>query len=92
MKLDSMTGTIIYFIFIFAVFYFILIRPQQKRAKQHKELVSSLNINDEVVTAGGLFGTISKVKDTTVLLKIADKVEVEVLKGSISSRKSNEKE
>lgn len=92
MNLNSMTGTVIYFIFIFAVFYFILIRPQQKRTKQHKELVSSLKINDDVVTAGGLFGTISKVKDTTVMLKIAEKVEVEVLKGSISNRKSSEKE
>jgi len=89
---NSTMGTIIYFAFIFAVFYFILIRPQQKRAKQHKELVSTLNVNDEVVTAGGIFGTVTRVKDSTVWLKIADKVEVEILKTSISSRKPEKKE
>lgn len=91
MGLNSWTGTIVYFVFIFAVFYFILIRPQQKRQKQHKELITSLKVNDDVITAGGIFGSITRVKDNSVWLKVADKVEIEVLKSSVSTRQSGEK-
>ncbi|MGI6678637.1 MAG: preprotein translocase subunit YajC [Dehalobacterium sp.] len=78
-------GTIIYFIFIFGIFYLVLIRPQQKRQKQHRELLQSLKVNDDVITAGGIFGTITRVKDNSVWLKVADKVEIEVLKSSVSN-------
>lgn len=65
------------------IFYFLLIRPQQKQAKKKKELMESLEIKDQVVTIGGIYGTIMKVKDKTVILKIADKVEIEVLKSAV---------
>jgi preprotein translocase subunit YajC len=84
-------GTVIYFIFIFGIFYLVLIRPQQKRQKQHKQMVEGLKVNDEIITAGGIFGTITRVKDNSVWLKVADKVEIEVLKSSISTVQGTQK-
>lgn len=83
--MNNWMGTVIYFVFIFGIFYLVLIRPQQKRQKQHKEMVESLKVNDEVVTAGGILGTITRVKDNSVWLKVADKVEIEVLKTSVNT-------
>ena len=72
-------------ILIFAVFYFLLIRPQQKKLKEHRNMVSALRRGDKVVTSGGLIGTISKVvDDNEVLLEIADNVRVRVVRGTIS--------
>lgn len=64
-------------ILIFVLFYFVLIRPQQKRQKEHEKLVSSLKTGDKVVTNAGIHGVIANVKDKTVVLKIADNVKVE---------------
>ncbi|WP_420828422.1 preprotein translocase subunit YajC [Dehalobacterium formicoaceticum] len=89
--LESWMGTVVYFIFILGIFYLVLIRPQQKRQKQHRELLESLKVNDDVVTAGGIFGTITRVKDNSVWLKVADKVEIEVLKSAVSSVQGTEK-
>ncbi|MGI6629268.1 MAG: preprotein translocase subunit YajC [Bacillota bacterium] len=89
--MDNWMGTVIYFIFIFGIFYLVLIRPQQKRQKQHKQMVEGLKVNDEIITAGGIFGTITRVKDNSVWLKVADKVEIEVLKSSISTVQGTQK-
>jgi preprotein translocase subunit YajC len=71
-------------ILIFVVFYFLLIRPQQKRAKQHKETLSQLRRGDRVVTAGGIIGTVNKlVSDTEVVVEIAEGVRVRVLRATI---------
>lgn len=71
-------------ILIFVIFYFLLIRPQQQKQKQHAELVSKLKKGDHVVTTGGIYGIISTVKDRTVLLKIDENVKIEVQKNCIS--------
>ncbi len=71
-------------IIIFAIFYFLLIRPQQKQLKTHKEMLGSLKIGDNVVTSGGLHGKITGITDTIVTLEIAKDVKVKVEKGSIS--------
>ena len=70
-------------VFLFVIFYFILIRPQQKKQKEHAEMLTKLDKNDEVVTAGGIHGTIVSVGDKTAMLRIADNVKVEVEKSSI---------
>jgi len=70
---------------IFAVFYFFLIRPQMKQAKEHKQMVESLNKGDEVVTNGGMLGKINKVGDNFIILEIAKGVEVKVQKQAISA-------
>ena len=68
---------------MFVVLYFIMIRPQMKRAKEHKALVEALSKGDEVVTPGGIAGRIIKVGDSFVSIEIADKVEVQVQKPAI---------
>lgn len=86
--MDANTLNLLSIVLFIAIFYFVLIRPQQKQAKQRKELVESLKVKDEVVTIGGVYGTILKVKDTTVILKIADNVEVEILKTAIGYKQT----
>ena len=65
-------------ILLFAIFYFILIRPQQKRAKDHKQLLANLKKGDKVVSNGGIYGTIVGITDTVITLEIADKVKIKV--------------
>ena len=68
---------------MFVVLYFIMVRPQMKRAKEHKSLVEALSKGDEVVTQGGIAGRITKVGDSFVSVEIADNVEVQVQKPAI---------
>lgn len=72
-------------IFIGVIFYFLLIRPQQKQRKEQQALIASLKTGDKVVTSSGIYGLISNVKETTVLLKIADNVKIEIDKAAIAS-------
>ena len=74
-------------VLIFIIFYFLLIRPQKKTQDEHKKMVAGLKKNDEVVTSGGIHGTIANVKDDTVTLKVDDNVKVEVSKNSIAVMK-----
>jgi len=69
---------------MFAIFYFLLIRPQQKRAKQHKEMIEALKSGDQVVTAGGIHGKVVAVQDKVVTLEIAAGVRVKVNRVSIA--------
>jgi preprotein translocase subunit YajC len=70
---------------MFGAFYFLLIRPQQKRQKAHNELVAGLSVGDEVVTIGGLLGKITAVSDHYATLKIAENVEIKVQKNTVSA-------
>ena len=83
---------IVMLVIMFAIFYFLLIRPQQKRAKQHKELVNSLKAGDQVVTAGGVHGKVTAVQDTLVTLEIASNVRVKVNRSSIVGTKTDQLE
>jgi len=71
-------------ILIFAVFYFLLIRPQSKRAKELKQMISALAKGDEVVTTGGLLGKVTDVGETFVTVEIADGVQVKVQKNAVA--------
>ncbi len=78
-------GVFLPLILIFVVFYFLLIRPQQKKMKQHRGMVAGLRRGDRVVTAGGLVGTVAKVVDENeILVDIAEGVRVRVVRGTIS--------
>lgn len=70
---------------MFAIFYFLLIRPQQRKAKQHRELLGSLKKGDRVISSGGLHGIVTGLADDVVTMEIAPKVRVRVSRGSISS-------
>ena len=72
-------------VLIFIVFYFLLIRPQKKSQDDHKKMIEALKKNDEVITSGGIHGTITNVKDTTVTLKVDDNVKVEIQRNCITS-------
>ncbi len=72
-------------ILIFAVFYFMLIRPQMKRAKEHKKLVSELSKGDEVVTNGGLLGRITDVSDSFVTLELADNIKIKLQRHAVTN-------
>ena len=77
-------GAFIPLILMFAIFYFLLIRPQQKKAKLHRELLSSLKKGDRVVSSGGLIGVVTGLTDDVVTMEVAPKVRVKVSRGSIS--------
>lgn len=71
-------------ILIFVIFYFLLIRPQKSKEKEHRKMLSSLNKNDDVVTSGGIHGTIVNVKDKTVVLRVDENVKIEIEKNCIA--------
>ena len=73
------------FVFIFLIFYFLLIRPAQKRHKKHQNLMEQLKKGDHVITASGILGTVHGLTDTFVTLEIADNVRIRILKSQISS-------
>ncbi len=77
-------GFLLPMIVIFAAFYFLLIRPQQKKQKAHTALVSNLQTGDEVLTAGGILGKITGVSEHYVVVKIAENTEIKMQKASIS--------
>jgi len=72
-------------IFIFVIFYFLLIRPQQKQKKEHQSLLSNLKVGDNVLTAGGIYGRVTGLRDDKVTVEISDKVRVKVNRGHIAN-------
>jgi preprotein translocase subunit YajC len=72
-------------ILMFVIFYFLLIRPQQKKTKEHRQMISSLKKGDRIVTSGGIHGRITGLDDTTLTVEIADKVRVKVARGNVSA-------
>ncbi|MBW1996765.1 MAG: preprotein translocase subunit YajC [Deltaproteobacteria bacterium] len=77
-------GAFVPLILMFAIFYFLLIRPQQKKAKQHRAMLSSLKKGDRVVSSGGLHGQVTGLTDDVVTMEIAPKVRVKVSRSSIA--------
>jgi len=71
-------------VLIFVIFYFLLIRPQQKRAKEHRTLLSNLKLGDQVLTSGGIYGRVTGLRDDVVTVEISDKVRVKVNRGNIA--------
>ena len=81
-------GSFFPLIAIFLIFYFIVIRPERAKQKEHKEQLTKLGKNDQVVTTGGIHGTIVNVKPDTIILRIDDNVRVEVDKEAVTKIKS----
>jgi len=71
-------------ILMFVIFYFLLIRPQQKKTKEHREMITKLKKGDRIITSGGLHGRITAVGETTMTVEIADKVRVKVARGNVN--------
>ena len=72
-------------IIIFVIFYFLLIRPQQKKTKEHRQMVDNLKTGDRIITSGGLHGRITGVSESTLTVEIAEKVRVKVNRGSVTA-------
>ncbi|MDI3540898.1 Sec translocon accessory complex subunit YajC [Koleobacter methoxysyntrophicus] len=72
-------------IFIFIIFYFLLIRPQQKRDKERKQMLGSLKEGDQIITIGGIYGKILDIKDDIITLEIGDKVKIKVTRTAIGN-------
>ena len=82
----SGTGTLLFLVALFAIMYFVMIRPQQKQLKEHRTLLSALKKGDDVVTQGGVLGKIYMVTDKIVTLEVATGTRIRVLKTSIQGR------
>ena len=84
--MDSGIAQFIPLILIFVIFYFFLIRPQQKRVKEHKEMVKNLKRGDEVITSGGIIGKVDRVfEDDRIELEISEGVKVQVIRNTVQS-------
>lgn len=76
--------SLLYIVALFAILYFLMIRPQQQRQKKHQEMIKNLKVDDSVITVGGICGTVVKIKDNSVILRVADNVRIEFIKNAIS--------
>jgi preprotein translocase subunit YajC len=81
---NSSYMSVILIVGLIAIFYFMLIRPQQKRMRQQMELINSLRVGDDVMTSSGIYGTITEVEEETVLLEISEDVQIRVAKSAVS--------
>lgn len=77
-------GMMIPMLIIFGIMYFMMIRPQQRREKERKELINNVKSGDRVLFGGGILGTVTNVKEGTLLIKVADGVKVEAARGSVT--------
>lgn len=77
-------GMMVPMLIIFAIFYFMLIRPQQRKEKERRGMIAELKTGARVMFSGGILGTVTNVKENTFVVKIADNVKVEVVKGAVS--------
>lgn len=87
---SSLIFTLLPFVFIFAIFYFLVILPQKKQRQQLQDLVTQLKINDEVVTNGGIIGKIKEIKDTSFIIQSAEKSFLEVGKSAVVGKRAEE--
>jgi preprotein translocase subunit YajC len=83
-------GAFVPLILIFAIFYFLLIRPQQKKSKQHTSALEALKVGDSVVTSGGIYGKVSKIDGDQAVVEIADKVKVTIVKSQLYPQTNKE--
>jgi preprotein translocase subunit YajC len=77
-------GALVPLILMFVIFYFLLIRPQQKKTKEHKQLIQDLKKGDRIITGGGIHGRVTGVDETTLTVEIADKVRVKVNRSNVA--------
>jgi len=89
---ESAWGMFIPIVLMFAIIYFLMIRPQQKQAKKHKEMLGALKRGDQVVTNGGILGRVFQLNEGIVTLEVADNVKIKVLKSQITALIANEGE
>ena len=77
-------GSLIPLVIIFVIFYFLLIKPQQKRVKEHKKMIENLKKGDKIVTSGGIYGIVEAVNNNTVTVKVAENVKIKLGKSYVA--------
>ena len=82
---------IVFLVLIFGIFYFLLIRPQRKRQKEHEQLVRELQRGDSVLTAGGIFGVVESISEESVVIKVESGATLRVAKGSVALKREKDK-
>jgi preprotein translocase subunit YajC len=82
-------GMWIFLVVIFAIFYFVMIRPQQKRQKEHRQMMEGLQRGDKVITAGGIYGTIESINEDNVIIKVEGGTTMRVARGSVAMRRDD---
>lgn len=82
---DSLISTLIMFALIIGIFYFMILRPQQKRQKERQKMLDAVKKGDKVVTAGGLHGTVAGIDEKTVLLQVAENVKMKFDRSAVSA-------
>ena len=86
----SLIWTLLPFVFIFGIFYFLVILPQKRQRQQLQDMITQLKINDEIVTNGGVIGKIKEIKDTSFIIQSAEKSFLEIGKSAVVGRKAEE--
>jgi len=87
-RTQDLTGMLFPLVIFVVIFYFFIIRPQKKRQKQHDSLIGGISREDQVITIGGVFGTVREVRDDTFLLEVADGVRIRVLKSAVQTKRA----
>ncbi|NLW45571.1 MAG: preprotein translocase subunit YajC [Syntrophomonadaceae bacterium] len=81
---ETWTSSLMFLVAFFAIFYFLIILPRKKQEKKHKEMVQNLRVHDRIVTIGGIHGEVKKIKEKTLILKVSDNAEIEILKSAVA--------
>ncbi len=82
---QSLLGMLIPFILVFAIFYLIVILPARKRQKQHQRMIENLKPGDKIITAGGIYGVVTGLREDRIEIRIAPNVKIEITKGSVAA-------
>ncbi|MCG9969824.1 preprotein translocase subunit YajC [Pelotomaculum terephthalicicum JT] len=90
MGINSQYASILYIVVLFAILYFLMIRPQQQRQKRLQEMINNLKVGDRVITVGGMYGTIDKIKDDFFIIKVSDNVRIKFQKNAVGQVVSDE--
>ncbi|MDD5339061.1 MAG: preprotein translocase subunit YajC [Dehalococcoidales bacterium] len=86
---DSLWPMLVFLVVIFAMFYFLMIRPQRKRQKEHEKMMQELQKGDKIVTAGGIYGVIENVRDDSMVIKVEGGTTLRVARNSVALRQEN---
>ncbi len=81
---QTWTSSLMFLVAFFAIFYFLIILPRKKQEKKHNEMVQNLRVHDKIVTIGGIYGEVKKIKEKTLILKVSDNAEIEILKSAVA--------
>jgi len=81
---QTWTSSLMFLVAFFAIFYFLIILPRKKQEKKHNEMVQNLRVHDKIVTIGGIHGEVKKIKEKTLILKVSDNAEIEILKSAVA--------